>query len=515
MFKQSNDVFIVNELIGNNLTDLIVEGEVYLPEGAQDIDKIIYTAGNVKINNASCLTNKLAIYGELHYNMIYLCNNEMSSASATKGKIDFMEEIPMQNITEGMIVSITPSIDYIDAKILSEKKVEIKAVVNLNSEVTNKREVNYISGIESDGSFQAKSNNVSYIDTCNNITTELPLSDSIILDQNMNDIVEILKLDMKPMITECEIMNERMLIEGKCVVGVMYTENNSFRTPQYITKEIPFTHYVELHNTPDSPIHNVDVHINNYKYDTMTDDNDEVKIINCDMTLGFDISLYDKINKNLISDAYSTTNNIDITNDLLSINSVEGIATHMDDFEKSFDVDNVSIKDIYYYDATPKISEKNLYDDKMVIDGFIDVNVIFLNGDTGKIDSTSSSLPFTTYINLSQHPDMTDINNNIHLINPSVYRKGPNSMTFESKLKNKYKIMNNKNFNIISDIVEGEKLDNKNNPSIVFRVVQPNETLWDIAKDYNVSMNYLTKLNNLDIDSELIPGTKIIITNMV
>ena len=61
----------------------------------------------------------------------------------------------------------------------------------------------------------------------------------------------------------------------------------------------------------------------------------------------------------------------------------------------------------------------------------------------------------------------------------------------------------------------GEKLNNKNTPSIVFRVVQPNENIWDIAKNYNVSIDYLKKLNNLDTNAELVAGSKIIITRQV
>ncbi len=100
MFKQSNDAFIVNELIGNNLTDLIIEGDIYVPENLHSMEKIIYTSGKVKINNVSTLNNKVAVYGDLNYTIIYRGSDEDSTTSATNGKIDFMEEIPVQGVTE-------------------------------------------------------------------------------------------------------------------------------------------------------------------------------------------------------------------------------------------------------------------------------------------------------------------------------------------------------------------------------------------------------------------------------
>jgi len=151
----------------------------------------------------------------------------------------------------------------------------------------------------------------------------------------------------------------------------------------------------------------------------------------------------------------------------------------------------------------------------MVVDGFIDVNVIFLNGDNNKVDSVSSSIPFTSTVDLSEYNDISDVDIKITLDETGAYRKGLNTILIESKIISELSVKDNKNIHVINNITLGEKLNNKNMASIVFRVVQPNETLWDIAKNYNVSMNYLGKLNNLDINDNLMPGSKIIITKQV
>ena len=259
MFKQSNDAFLVNELIGNNLTDLIIEGDVYIPENSYS-----------------------------------------------------MEEIPLQGVTEKMVAKVTPTIDYIDSKIVSERKAVIKAVVNINTEVINSRNVSYITSIESDGTFQAKTNSVFYTDVFSKQESELPISETITLEPNINEILNILKIDVNPKISESDIMNERMLIEGTCHVGVLYTENNSFATLNYITKEFPFTHYVELKNSDDSMRKNISINVANVEYNLTKDDNDENKILKFDIDMIITTELYNTINKDIICDAYSTTNEVEI-----------------------------------------------------------------------------------------------------------------------------------------------------------------------------------------------------------
>lgn len=515
LFEKSNDSFIVNELIGKSITDLIVEGDVYVPESLSGIEKIIYTSGKAKINKVSALNDKIAVYGQVNYNFIYRGNDESGATQATNGKIDFMEEIPMAGVTEGMSANIKANIDYIDSKIVSDKKALLKAVVNIDTEAIEKRSIEYISEFGNDESVQTKANIVSYTDMVSKQETQIPMSENIVLDPNMNEIQDILKIDSNCKISEVDIMNERILIEGSCEIGVLYTENNSFSTLNYMTKEFPFTHYMEIKNADDSMIKNINASILNVDSVVSKDDNDEKKILSFDVEVLVTAELYSKFNKSIITDAYSTTNEIEMQSSDISLSSIVDFVESKDDFEKSIDVETATIKEIYYYDATPKISEKNIYEDKMVIDGFVDLNVIFLNGNDNKVDSVSSSIPFTSSVDLSNYDNISDVDIKVSLDELGAYRKGLNTILVEAKIVSNSSIKDDKKIFVINDIVMGEKLNKKNTPSIVFRVVQPNENIWDIAKNYNVSIDYLKKLNNLDINEDLVAGNKIIITRQV
>ncbi len=512
MFENGNDAFIVNELVGKSITDLIVEGDVYIPESLAGIEKIIYTSGKAKINKASTQNDKVAVQGQLNYNFIYRGNDENSATQAVNGKIDFMEEIPMAGVTEGMTANITASIDYIDSKIISDKKALLKAVINIDLEAIDKRSIEYISDFGEDESVQTKANTVSYTDMVSKQETQIPISENIVIEPNMNEIQNVLKIDSNCKITEVDIMNERILIEGICEIGVLYTENNSFATLNFITKEFPFTHYMEVKNADDSMMKNINASILNIDCVVSKDDNDERKILNFDIEMLVTAELYNKFNKNVITDAYSTTNEIEIESSNISLSSIIDFVETKEDFEKSIDVDSATIKEIYYYEATPKISEKNIYEDKVVIDGFVDLNVIFLNGDNNKVDSISASVPFATSIDLLNYDNISDVDVKISIEDLGAYRKGINTILVEAKLVSKSSIKDDKKVFVINDIVIGEKLNRKNTPSLVFRVVQPNESIWDIAKNYNVSIDYLKKLNNLDLNQDLEAGTKIIIT---
>jgi len=77
------------------------------------------------------------------------------------------------------------------------------------------------------------------------------------------------------------------------------------------------------------------------------------------------------------------------------------------------------------------------------------------------------------------------------------------------------KMRGNNEISVISNITEEGPIERSKMPSLVFRVVQPGETVWDIAKNYNLSINYLKELNDIPEDNALAPGTKLVIARMV
>lgn len=515
MLKQSNDSFNLNENIASNQTEAMVEGEVYIPDEKPEIDKIVYTGGKVKINNVSVLTNKVTVYGELDYNMIYRSNNEENSVSGTHGKFDFMEEVAIPNITEKMTADVKAELELINPDMISERKCIIKAVVNLNVDVNDTKNIDYISAIESDGSFQAKTNVISYTDLVNTVSSDFTMNDSLVLEPNMDEIQEVLKIDIQPEITETDVMNERMLIEGKCMVNMLYVERNDFCTCNTVSKEFPFTHYIEMKNISDEAKNNMEISVKNYDYQLEKDDNDENKIVNITINMVNKANVYDTVSKNIIVDGYSTTNMLDMQSNEVTLPEIKGFKNITQDFEKAVDLEDANVKDIYSVDMHAKISEKNIYEDSIVIDGFIESNIVYLNNDFNKIDGTMISEPFTITENISDLYPIDNVDVSICVNNPSAYRKGSGTILLNAQIGCKLCYKCKKKANIISGIQEGEKLSNNKMPSLIFRVVQPNETLWDIAKNYNVSMNYVTRLNELEANAPLVEGSKIIIAKQV
>lgn len=515
MFKLLSDTFIINEIIDSNTSEALLENEISISENMPDIEKIISTEGKIKINSATVHNNSVTVNGDLVHNIIYRSNDEDVSVASMSGKINFTEEIQMDGATEGMEAQVNSYIDYIDSELLSEKNFLIKAVANIDVDLVHKRPVDFISSLESDGSFQAKTKNIVYTDIVSHSTEEITVSDSLELNQSADKVKSILKSDCDAYITNVDIMNDRMLVEGICKVGFLYTEDNNLSTTGYVSEEFPFTHYIELKNSNPDMLRDINVNFNDLSYTIDENYDDEDKIVSFTANFTIDAKLYDTVEKNIILDGYSTDSEIEIDSSKINLVSTRGIKDVVTKYENNFDVMTGTIKDIYTIDISPKVSEKRVFDNKYVVDGFLDVNLLYLNGDVNKIDRAYVSMPYTATVDLSDEEKDCDIVSDVKISKCSAYRKGNNSVVVNCDIKVDMKMKKGDEISIISNINEIGPIDYGKMPSLIFRVVQQGETIWDIAKNYSVSINYLRELNELSEDDALIPGDKIIIARRV
>ncbi len=515
MYKLISDTFNINEFINSNSTELLLENEFTIPINAPDIEKIISTEGKTKINTVTVNNGSIAIDGEVIYNIIYRSNNEEILVSSITDAIPFTEDISMPEAKEGMNAHVDACIDYIDSDMITENTFSIKAVILLDTEILSKHPVTFVSNLESNGSLQAKTRNVRYTDEINALSEEVNINDAVELNKGSDEIAKILKADSEVYITNIDILDEKMLIEGICKVAFLYAENNSINTTGYVSEEFPFTHYIEVKNLNDDMLKDINVTLNDMTYKVAENYDNEMKLIEFNLPFMINANLYDTIEKNIITDCYSTDYMLDLESEKVNLTNLSDIINKTVKYDNNFDVVTGSIKDIYTVDVSPKISEKKIFDNKYVIDGFLDINILYMNGDINKIDKAYASLPFTTSFDLKENEAKCEIDSDINITKSGAYRKGSNSVIVNCDINVCMKLKNKDEITVISNIVEKEPIDRSKMPSLVFRVVQPGENVWDIAKNYNLSINYLKELNNLPEDNALTPGSKIIIARMV
>jgi gamma-glutamyl-gamma-aminobutyrate hydrolase PuuD len=297
-----------------------------------------------------------------------------------------------------------------------------------------KRPVTYVSDLESDGSIQAKAKNISFSDTAAVLSEEVNINDAVELSKGSDEIEKIIKADADVYMTNLDVLNDKMLVEGICKVGFLFTENNDLHTVGYVSEEFPFTHYLEFEDLNENMLKDISIEVKDMTYSTGDNFDDEKKLIEFALPFTVSATFYSNIKKNIITDCYSTDYELDLLSEKINLSSIKKITDELVPYENSFEVPAGSIRDVYSADVSPKVSEKRIAGNKYIIDGFLDVNVLYLNGDMNKMDKAFASLPFTASFPIDEEDALSKIYSDLRVHKCNAYRKGNKSVNISCEI---------------------------------------------------------------------------------
>ena len=177
MFKLFSDTFNINEIIDSSSNEVLLENEFTVSDNLPDIEKIISTECKIKTINTSAKADNVTIEGNLIYNIIYRSGDEETTVCSMSDKIPFSEDIHVAGATADMDVQVNAFLDYVDTEQLTSRSFLIKAVITIETDVISKHPVNFVSNLESDGSFQAKTKNIKYTDAVKEISEDASIKE--------------------------------------------------------------------------------------------------------------------------------------------------------------------------------------------------------------------------------------------------------------------------------------------------------------------------------------------------
>lgn len=92
----------INKIVGQKTENILVEGDMIVPDVKPDILNTISTTGNVCIYKKEVLEGKVRIDGEVEVYVIYLADSENEETRSLTTSVDFTQIIDFENCNSGM-----------------------------------------------------------------------------------------------------------------------------------------------------------------------------------------------------------------------------------------------------------------------------------------------------------------------------------------------------------------------------------------------------------------------------
>lgn len=478
-----------------------VDLDFNLPDYCPDIQKVLKCQIYPKVTMRNIVGETLTVDGFYLVKLIYL-DSEKMSIRCCEHTSPFSVQFNLKENMENGIVYTTTKVEYINCRALNQRRLEIHGAFSVCAKVKIKEDKSIISGFTGDGIEQKK------ISTVVNDLIAMPqvqfsIEENIELDPNILPIELILRSDVSLNVNDIKTLNNKVIINATAKLDLFYVNDLESGNTEFVSFDIPISQIVDVIGVEEDSICDVILEEINHDLQLKLDEENGDQTLKIDMRFILSGLIYNEKEIDYLEDAYSVsfetqkekTNNEflkikekvnldfedknEIELNVLKINKVLDIWSEVIDVKaEKDDKDNIILKG--KYNLCVLILDEN--DEPAYLEKLIDFKYSYDPGD--KID-----LAFFEIEAL-----ITDINYKI---------KNDNILEVEADLNFSGIIYVNDNFESIVDLKIDEELPIEKDDDAVLKIyyAEKDETLWDIARKYNIPVDKIKLENEIEEDT--------------
>ncbi len=511
---------LLNKGTKREFAQVIKEKDLIVPDGKPDMQKVLQMDGKLDIEQMEVQQDRIIYKGKVELTILYVPENNPKTICTMKSTLPLEDFIIVEGVDKDHGVKLNYSIGHLHWNVLNERKVNVKAIIQLEVDATQTHMAEVVVECESTEPIQTRKENVYFSKKSHIKEEKMILKDDLAVPSGKPSIGEILKTEVTISDKEIRRTDEEIFYSGNLNIATLYKVQNDPDNIEMMHHQIPFSSGIDYIRTDEEEFYNCDLDIAQQYVQIIPDLDGEDRILEIEAVIKAEASTIDGVRAEIINDIYCPGKRIEITDNTSDfMNLLHKVDVCIPKKETILFEETVPDNEtIYSVCMKPIVEDTIIRDSGLEINGVVEVKIIYTTQEaTQKLASTTAVIPFT------QEVEIMDISEDAVPVVTSkvedvrILTQGKREVVVEFKICNKIEVYNKQSLYVIEN-VELEDIDLedlKKIPSMVIYTVKKGDSYWNIAKKYNTTLEEIKALNEIDLDAELYPGQKIMILKKV
>lgn len=488
-----------------------IDDDYNVPDSRPDISEMIHSVGKIRIEETKRTENHMCIRGSLRFSILYLTMDEEKRFQSLEGKIPFEENVYIGERKETLYVK-QPRLDF-SASVIHSRKISIRAIVDfeLLSETDTDEELPYDVGGEEKICIKKTNRKLLHLHT--DKKDQFRIKEEVELPGTKENIGNILWKEVNLQGVEERLEEDALLMRGNIQVFCLYqSEENRM---DWVEKSQPFEGKIECDGVDTDLFPHVTYTLADADVEARMDEDGEMRVLGVEGTVELRIQIYKEEEETILEDLY-----------------VPGCHTTLKQEERTFDelllrnharckvnerIQLPELKNeilqICHSGGEMHVEHTQMEEDGLHVEGILELAFLYIRSDDRMpLSAWKGAVPFFTVIEVPEcagQPiyDLTVMPEQIAvglLGGEEVEVKASASMECFFLKRNKMKMIAG---------VSMEKMTQEEKdavPGITGCMVCSGDTLWDIAKKYQTTVEAVMEANHLQ-EEKVKPGDKLLI----
>lgn len=508
LLETNKEKICMSQIIGQKKDVFTVEEDIIVNDIKPDILNIINASGTVCVYKKEVQDGKVKLDGCVNVYIMYLADDENGNVRSLNTVLDFTQTVDMDSCRGGMQLDSEINIKSIDCKVINSRKLNIKAILDLNIKVLSNEEIEIINDVNNIEDIQILNKNLEMNSLIGTGETKSIVKDTITLD-SVDNLAEILSVKINIINTETKTSYNKVLAKSDANCKIMYlTEDNRIKTME---ENIPVMGFIDMPNVSDSNVCDTKYKLCNL---ILKPNNAEEHSIYIEMEFELTCFTYEKKCINIIEDLYSPTKQLSFTQKKINTTMKNDAMKEICSIKEELSIPEIKDNKIYDVEVMPIIQKTKVQNNKISYEGETIIKVFFESSNTNRLDVKTVKLPLNFIMNANNVNEDTNIETNIEIKNQNFVVLQGGYVNSLIDLEFKANIENSQTLSIINEIEEEEKRV-INEYSVIIYFVKEKDTLWNIAKQFKTTIEDIVKINNIEDANKIYPGMKLFIPKYV
>lgn len=492
-----------NTVKSKAFTQVTLDDDCIVRDSKPDIIKIIHTKGTVAFEETKVSNQTVWITGKLTFTVLYRSDAGGNKLETLTDSVNFGEKIFMEEVEELDTVKLSGKLEDLSINAINSRKLAVRAVIGIQALSEQPEEQELIREVVADENVQQKCRTQPMLLLVTSKRDILRMHHELALPGASPNIGKIIYYHVDVRNKEVTLGSNRVQVHAEAYVNVLY--NSVEGQLEWFETMVPVAENMDCETDAAQPLYWITVTPMETALEAAEDYDGEMRAFQMDIVFDVDIKVWKEEEVMMLSDVYSLketlvphTMPLKSLSLLMKNEAKQRIAQQMklaDGQEK--------ILQLCSYEGDVDLDRVDIVENGLRAEGVLTVHILYATADDGfPVGHSFEQIPFTQIIDV---PELSaNAENCIYEIDPGIDQLQVNLLDNE-----RYEIKASVSLTALvfredyaSHIVsiDTEPFDAAQvqaQPGITGYIVQPQDTLWDIARRYHTTEQMIVSTNAL------------------
>ena len=494
-----------NRLKSQTGTQVTLDDDFIVPDTMSDMAEVILDSGIIQLEPVKVQRERITVRGKLDFHVLY--RKEEGGLQALGGSIPFEEAINVPDLDEKDYVSVSWQLEDLNTEMIHSRKLGIKAIVTLEAKAESLYDTEAavdVRGEDDEIHLQVRRERIPAAAIALRRKDTYRLKQDITLPGSKPVIERMLWTEMKLAGCQAKPLDGQIHLEGTLMVFALY-EGGESGMVQWVEESIPFSGEVEMQGAAADMIPIIGLKLIHRDLEEKPDYDGEMRELSVDAVIELDVRLYEEQELELLQDLYATNREIVLdTGEAV----FDRILTR--NFGKCRVAEKVEMEtdprvlQICHSSGSVKLDGMEVRENALAVDGVLEVKLLYLTDEDARpVQAATRLVPFHYE---AETPGITE--DSIWYLEPGLEQltavmAGGGQAELRGVITLDLFVLQPETRQIILQAqvhpVDTEKM--KAMPGIVGYLVQPGDSLWDVAKRFHTTEKSILEANELTGDA--------------